>query len=158
MASPSCHWIYFPDADCLFQRSTEFGNFSPAMAPAGMCGICLEIPCDYGDEIWRMDPGALFARAMDDARRQNFLDPAWVRGYQVVRERFAYPMFDLGSEEKLRRIKEYLALFPRLQSIGRQGDFRYINIDDALLAGFAAADRLRSTGARMTRGGAALTG
>jgi protoporphyrinogen oxidase len=141
-----CHWIYFPDADCLFQRSTEFANFSPAMAPAGMCGICLEIPCDHGDEIWRLDPGALFARAMDDARRQNFIDPAWVRGYQVVRERFAYPMFDLESEEKLHRIKEYLALFPRLQSIGRQGDFRYINIDDALLAGFAAADRLRSPG------------
>jgi protoporphyrinogen oxidase len=83
---------------------------------------------------------------MGDAHRQNFLDPAWVRGYQVVRERFAYPMFDLGSEEKLSLIKEYLALFPRLHSIGRQGGFRYINIDDALLDGFAAADRTRLPG------------
>jgi protoporphyrinogen oxidase len=139
-----CHWIYFPDADCIFQRSTEFDNFSHAMAPAGRSAVGLEIPCDPDDEIWRMDPGALFSRAMADARKQNFMDPRDVVGYQVVRERFAYPLFDLESEGKLRRIKKFLELFPRLQSIGRQGEFRYINVDDALLAGFAAADRLRA--------------
>jgi protoporphyrinogen oxidase len=139
-----CHWIYFPDADCIFQRSTEFGNFSLAMAPAGRSAVCLEIPCDHDDEIWRMDPGTLFSRAMADARKQNILDPRWVAGYQIVRERYAYPLFDLESEEKLRQIRKFLALFPRLQSIGRQGEFRYINVDDALLAGFAAANRLRA--------------
>ena len=80
---------------------------------------------------------------MSDAKKQNYLDPEWVEDYQIVRERFAYPLYDLESGEKLSRIKDYLALFPRLQSIGRQGEFRYINIDDTLLAGFAAADRLR---------------
>lgn len=137
------HWIYFPDKDCVFQRSTEFSNFSAAMAPPGKSGICLEIPCDHGDRIWEMEPDVLFSRVMSDARKQNYLDPEGVEGYQIVRERFAYPLYDLESEEKLRRIWDYLGLFPRLQSIGRQGEFRYINIDDTLLAGFAAADKLR---------------
>jgi len=138
------HWIYFPDRDCIFQRASEFTNFSEAMAPAGKTGICLEIPCDYQDGVWKMDPAALFARVMGDAQRQNYLNSEWVEGFRIVRERHAYPLYELGCEKKLARIKEYLGSFPRLQSVGRQGEFRYINVDDALLTGFAAADRLRA--------------
>jgi protoporphyrinogen oxidase len=136
------HWIYFPDKRCIFQRGSEFRNFSADMAPAGKSGVCLEIPCDYGDDVWAMEPEALVRRVLGDAREQEFLDPGWLEGYQLVRERFAYPLYDLESGDKLGRIRDFLASCPRLQSIGRQGEFRYINIDDALLAGFAAADRL----------------
>jgi protoporphyrinogen oxidase len=136
------HWIYFPDPECIFQRSTEFGNFSPALAPAGKTGICLEIPCNEGDEVWDMAPAALFSRAMDDARRQAFLEPEWIEGYAVVREPCAYPTFEIGYEEKLQRILAGLDREPRLTTIGRQGLFRYINIDDVLLMGFEAADRI----------------
>jgi UDP-galactopyranose mutase len=41
-----------------------------------------------------------------------------------------------------------LAGFPRVQSIGRQGEFRYINIDGVLLSAQAAADRALSPGRR----------
>jgi protoporphyrinogen oxidase len=142
------HWIYFPDRDCIFQRSTEFGNFSNAMAPAGKTGLCLEIPCDHGDSVWNMDADALLSRCLDDAQRQEFLAPGWIEGSHVVRERHAYPMFDLESEGKLRRIMDRLAGFPRVQSIGRQGEFRYINIDGVLLSAQAAADRALSPGRR----------
>jgi protoporphyrinogen oxidase len=137
------HWIYFPDRDCLFQRSTEFNNFNGALSPVGKTGVCLEVPCDHGDTVWNMDSADLLSRVLSDAQKQDYLAPGWVEGYQVVRERFAYPLFDLECEGKLRRIRDFLARFPRVQSIGRQGEFRYINIDHALLAGFAAADRFQ---------------
>ena len=39
------------------------------MAPAGHTSVMLEIPCDEGDRIWRMEGEALRERAYQDLER-----------------------------------------------------------------------------------------
>lgn len=136
----SNHWIYFPDKDCLFQRSSEFGNFSDAMTPPGHTSVCLEIPCDYEDQTWNMKDDDLVQRCLRDGEKQNFLHPSLFEDSLVRRERFAYPTFDMEHESKLRRILDFLEGFENIHTIGRQGRFQYINIDDVMLSGFDAAE------------------
>jgi len=136
------HWIYFPDKDCIFQRTSEFKNFSTAMAPAEQTGICFEIPCDYSDNIWQMDDKKLFERCIEDSENQNFICRDWVSDFYVVRERYAYPTFNLGYEKKLERIMNFIGQFNGVYTVGRQGFFKYINIDDVLIMGFETAQKI----------------
>ena len=137
------HWIYFPDRDCLFQRTSEFKNFSPAMCPEGKTSVCVEIPCDYKDLLWNMNDVALYNEVIEQAEKEDYLEKEWVDNYHVVRERYAYPTYDLSYAENLTKIQEYIDSVTGLFSIGRQGAFKYINIDEVMLMGFEAAQKIR---------------
>jgi hypothetical protein len=57
----------------------------------------------------------------------------------VVRMPKAYPVYDDAYKEALALIRGYLASFPNLQVIGRNGQHRYNNQDHSMLAGMLAA-------------------
>jgi protoporphyrinogen oxidase len=136
------HWIYFPDKDCIFQRTCEFNNFSSAMCPEGKTGVCLEIPCDYKDSRWNMPGDELFKVVIEQAEKYNYLKREWVDNYHIVKERYAYPTYDLSYAENLKKIREYTDNIKGLYSTGRQGAFKYINIDEVMLMGFDAAQKI----------------
>ena len=136
------HWIYFPDRDCLFQRTSEFKNFSPAMCPEGKTGVCVEIPCDYKDLLWNMNDVELYNEVIEQAEKEHYLKREWVDNYHVVKERYAYPTYDLSYAENLAKIRDYIDSFNGLYSIGRQGAFKYINIDEVMIMGFEAAQKI----------------
>jgi len=136
------HWIYFADRNCVFQRTSEFKNFSPATCPDGKTGICIEIPCNYRDPMWNMGAEDLYRLVIADAEAENFIKREWVVGYFVERERYAYPLFKLNYETELKKVTDRVNACENLFSIGRQGTFQYINIDDVLLMGFEAADKI----------------
>ena len=62
--------------------------------------------------------------------------------FYVVRERYAYPTFNLGYEKKLERIMNFIGQFNGVYTVGRQGFFKYINIDDVLIMGFETAQKI----------------
>ncbi len=136
------HWIYFPDKDFLFQRASEFKNFSSATCPPGKTGICFEIPCDYNDNIWNMDDTTLYEKTIDSACKENFIKKEWAIGYTVHHEKYAYPTYSLDYKKNLDIITNYLSKIDKLFTIGRQGRFRYINIDEVMLMGFDVANKL----------------
>jgi protoporphyrinogen oxidase len=137
------HWIYFPDRDCLFQRTSEFKNFSPAMCPEGKTSVCVEIPCDYKDDLWNMSNDELYGEVIEQSEKEHYLKRQWVDNYHVVKERYTYPTYDLSYAENLAKIRDYIDSFNGLYSIGRQGAFKYINIDEVMLMGFEAAQKIR---------------
>jgi hypothetical protein len=57
----------------------------------------------------------------------------------VVRMPKAYPVYDDAYKEVLALIRGYLAGFPNLQVIGRNGQHRYNNQDHSMVAGMLAA-------------------
>jgi protoporphyrinogen oxidase len=136
------HWIYFPDKDCVFQRVSEFSNFSPAMAPDGYTNICAEIPCDYQDSVWQMADDILFEKVISTMEQENYLNRSDVVGSWVAREQYAYPTYDLAFSEKLSSVVSYIDKFENLYSTGRQGAFQYVNIDQVMLMGFKAAESI----------------
>ncbi len=136
------HWIYFPDKECIFQRTSEFKNFSPVMCPADKAGVCIEIPCDYKDYLWNMSNDELYEKVIQQAEEERYLKRQWVDNYHVVKERYTYPTYDLSYAENLAKIRDYIDRFNGLYSIGRQGTFKYINIDEVMIMGFEAAQKI----------------
>jgi protoporphyrinogen oxidase len=136
------HWIYFPDKNCLFQRASEPKNFSPYLVPQGHSSVCVEIPCDYLDDVWNMGPQELYEIVIANMEQERYLKRADVQDFWVAREQFAYPTNTLYFSPKLKAIKDYIDDFPNLYSIGRQGKFSYVNIDDVMLMGFETAEQI----------------
>jgi protoporphyrinogen oxidase len=60
----------------------------------------------------------------------------------VIREPFAYPIYDRKYREHIAAIRSYLSGFENLVSMGRNGMHRYNNMDHAMLTGRMAAENV----------------
>ena len=133
-------WIYASDPDTLFFRIQEPRNWSPASAPEGKTSLILEIACDAGDEIWCAGDDEIYTRCTEDLARMGFDVANATLGYFSTRAEHAYPIYDLQYTDKLRTLRPPLDAFHNLICCGRQGLFRYNNMDHSMHMGFLAAD------------------
>jgi protoporphyrinogen oxidase len=129
-------WMYLPEHHLTVHRISEFKNFSPDCAPPGRTMVCAEITCRIGDEHWRASEQELIDTAVSDLesigllKRSEVLDGAFVK-----RIPHAYPVYDLHYKEHLAPVLEYVHGFENLQTGGRQGLFRYNNMDQSIEMG-----------------------
>jgi protoporphyrinogen oxidase len=72
----------------------------------------------------------------------DFVTPNEVIGGFVVRATKAYPVYDVGYQEPLKLMKEYISGIENLQYIGRGGSFRYNNTDHSIETGMLAAKNI----------------
>ena len=136
------HWIYFPAKEEVFNRISEIRNFSEDTVPEGQTSLCVEITCDEGDHLWNASNGELFERSVEGLERAGLIRREEVLGYFARRMTHAYPTYDLDFEENLNRLTGYLHNFENLLTIGRQGLFRYFNMDHAMETGLLAAEQV----------------
>ncbi len=136
--------LYVPEPDYLFFRVEEPACWSRDLAPQGKTSLCLEIAADPGDPAWCMEDGSLLKRCLEDLTRMGVVITAReILGYDVVRQRHVYPVQRVDTERPRTRCLQYLGtLSSRVLSIGRQGAFRYLNMDEAIQAGWRAADQI----------------
>ena len=126
------HWVYYPDREVPFQRLTESAPFRAGMAPEGCTGLTLEVSCVPGDNTWSRPDAEIAAECVDTLVRLGHLRPAEVLGWDVVRTTHAYPLQVQGFQEKTERLLDSLAVATNLLSIGRQGLFRYCNMNECV--------------------------
>jgi len=133
-------WIYIHDPALRLGRIHEPRNWSPDMAPPGKSSIVAEFFCFKEGDIWNMEDAdiiALAVRELDESL--GFLKEEEVIDAFVVRIPKAYPTYELGYEEPLDRIKDYIGSFGNLQIIGRYGTYKYNNMDHSMKTGILAA-------------------
>lgn len=128
-------WVYLPERHLTVHRLSEFKNFSPNAAPAGKTMVCAEITCRQGDEHWTATDEQLSAIAVGDLVTLGLLDPRQVLGTSVKRVPFAYPVYDLQYKEHLLPILDFVHSLENIQTGGRQGLFRYNNMDQSIEMG-----------------------
>ena len=133
-------WIYASDPDTLFFRIQEPRNWSRFNAPDGKTSLILEIACDAGDEVWAASDEEIYKRCRDDLKRIGFDIGKTTIGCFSTRAQHAYPIYDLEYMNKLRRLRAALDALGNVICCGRQGLFRYNNMDHSMLMGFLAAD------------------
>jgi len=121
--------LWFPEAKFPFFRLTEAPLSMPWLAPEGKTIITVDIGCEKTDEIWNMDEAALAEMSLDalapiipDARARYL-------GYNVLRTPISYPVF-LNAYEPARRNFEKSTNIENLLSIGRNGEFAHIFMED----------------------------
>lgn len=137
-------WLYVQDEDILFGRLHEPKNWSKAMVPDDdHTSLVLECFCERDDRIWRMDDDAIARRCVADlVGKLKFISEEEVEGWQVIRTRHAYPVYDMGYEQRIQRIKDYLSGFSGMHIVGRGGTFRYNNADHSIEMGLLLARKV----------------
>jgi protoporphyrinogen oxidase len=129
------NWVYLPDPELAVHRISEFKNFSPNCAPVGKTMVCGEITCRIGDEHWRASDEELIGMAVADLTRIGLIEPAEVCGAFVRKLPHAYPVYDLTYKENLAPILEFVHRLSNIKTGGRQGLFRYNNMDQSIEMG-----------------------
>jgi protoporphyrinogen oxidase len=129
------NWVYLPEKSLTVHRISEFKNFSPHSAPKGKTMVCCEITCKRGDEIWRASVDQLSKIAEDDLAKIGLIGKGEVCGTVVKKVPYAYPLYEVGHEENLEPMMAYVKTLENLESTGRQGAFRYNNMDQSVEMG-----------------------
>ena len=133
-------WIYVHHPTVLVGRIQNFRNWSAAMVPdpaarawAWSTSARRATPCGAGPTpnclIWR--PASCTLLGVTPGAR--------IEDGCVIRQQYAYPVYDDGYLANVETIRDYLARFENLQTIGRSGMHRYNNQDHSMLTGQLAA-------------------
>ena len=132
-------WIYIPDKDIPFGRIHEPKVWSSAMAPEGKSLLVVEYFCFRNEGVWLNTDEELIETSVKGLEGLGFLKANEVFRGWVLRVPGAYPLFEIGYEEKTKILLDYLAGFDNLTVAGRAGKFAYLNMDHAIAAGLEAA-------------------
>jgi protoporphyrinogen oxidase len=121
--------LWFPEREFPFFRLTEATISMPWLAPAGKTIITVDIGCEKTDEFWTMDEEKLSRLCLEHLTK--IIPDAGERylGANVLRTPIAYPVF-LNEYEKERRAFEQSSGIENLLSIGRNGEFAHIFMED----------------------------
>jgi protoporphyrinogen oxidase len=133
-------WTYFPDKELILGRTHEPPNWSPKMAPPGKTSLCAEIFCFEGDDVWRRSDAELIGSVQTDLARLGILARERVSEGWVARVPDAYPVYRVGYDAQLRRVRDYLASWSTLHLLGRTGSFEYLNADAVIAQALDTVD------------------
>jgi protoporphyrinogen oxidase len=119
-----------PEDAFPFFRLTETPQAMPWLAPEGKTLVTADIGAELDGEWWEMDEAEIGERCIDalteivPGARRDYL------GCRVVRQPTAYPVFHLDYEDDRRALVEDGTGVDRLVSIGRNGEFAHILMED----------------------------
>ncbi len=131
-------WV--PESRFPFFRLTEATWSMPWLAPPGKTTINADIGCEVGDEIWKMPNDELgehclaHLEALVPTARKRYL------GCRVMRTPIGHPVFLREYEAERLAFKKSTGV-DRLYSIGRNGEFAHILMEDVY---WRTVDRMRS--------------
>jgi protoporphyrinogen oxidase len=135
--------IYFQDK--TFNRLSETRNYggSDVCGPDETILLC-DITCDIGDGIWTADPSELGRRCARELEEEGFLRMDEVVECVALRTTFGYPVYVVGYERAIDTLMAELMRFENVVTGGRQGLYKYVDMDIASEMGLSMADHLLS--------------
>ena len=136
-------WTFVPDRTLVFQRISEQKNFSQGMGPSDQTVLTAEVLCNAHDAMWNASDGHLYARVIRDLVRAGFVAQGEAEGFYVLKLKDAYPVYDVGHEENLRKILDFTDGFENFITLGRLGLFNYNNADQCIDMAIWASNHIR---------------
>lgn len=130
-------YIYYRDR--VFHRVGEPKNAGLVVSPPDHSVLIVETTCEIGDEKWQ-GTDEIKERIFTDLEIENICSREDVVEVHVLHGETGYPVFALGFEPHLEKIKAWIKTVPNLQSVGRQGGFTYPNMHSAMRMGARAAE------------------
>ncbi|MCI0628618.1 MAG: NAD(P)/FAD-dependent oxidoreductase [Acidobacteria bacterium] len=139
----SDNWIYIHSPEVKVGRIQNFKNWSPEMVPdPAMTSLGLEYFCTEGDDLWCTSDEDLIELGKREMEQIGLVRAADVVDGTVVRQLKAYPVYNGTYAGHLQTIKDYLAKFSNLQTVGRNGLHKYNNQDHSMLTAMLAVRNL----------------
>jgi len=133
--------IYFQDK--TFNRLSETRNYggTEICGPDETVLLC-DITCAVGDDIWTADPWELGLRCAKELAAEHFVKEDELLEAVALRSTCGYPVYMVGYEKAIDAISDELLRFDTLVTGGRQGLYKYVDMDIAAEMGLAMADFL----------------
>ncbi|MCI0398185.1 MAG: FAD-dependent oxidoreductase [Chloroflexi bacterium] len=138
-------WVYYAEGE--FNRISEIKHFSPHLAPEGKTGLCVEISSSP-EELQGAGDETFYRRSVAELKKIKLLDEAEIEDYFVIRETNAYPIYHIGYRDTLKTLLDFVKS-RGIETAGRQGEFSYINMDQAMRSGREAAGRVIAAAANV---------
>jgi protoporphyrinogen oxidase len=133
---------YFPEQEVAFSRVSEPKNYSMASEPVECTGLCVEVPCTVGDEVWRAPDEEIHRRVVADLARVGLPVEGLIRTSFARRLPSVYPVYDRSFAQHLAMVSSYLAGITGLVSLGRQGLFAHDNTHHTIEMAYRASECL----------------
>ncbi len=135
--------IYFTNK--TFNRLSETRNYggSEVCAPDETVLLC-DITCDVGDRIWTASAEELGRQCAKELAEEGFMKESELAESVVLRSTFGYPVYMVGYEAAIDALMNELMRFDNLVTGGRQGLYKYVDMDIASEMGLSMADHLIS--------------
>jgi protoporphyrinogen oxidase len=130
-------YIYYRDR--AFHRVGEPKNAGLKVNPPDHTVLIVETTCEIGDEKWQGTP-EMRERIFTDLETENICHREDIVEVNLLHSETGYPIFALGFEPHLEKIKNWVKTVPNLQTAGRQGAFTYPNMHSAMRMGARAAE------------------
>lgn len=126
-------WTYFPMKNLMFGRTHEPKNWSPEMVPGEeYTSLAIEIFSSRNEAVWQMTDQEIADHVVQQLHEVGWISKADVHKSWVQRVPYAYPVYRIGYQQKLKQVKNYLSQWPDLHLVGRTGSFHYLNSDGVI--------------------------
>jgi protoporphyrinogen oxidase len=134
------NWIYVHTPEVKMGRIQNYKNWSPDMVPdTSKTSLGLEYFTSEHEELWSWPDEKLIELGIKECVQLGFVERDEIRDGTVFRMKKAYPVYDQTRTENVAILQNYLEGFENLQTIGRNGQHRYNNMDHSMLTGLFAA-------------------
>lgn len=126
---PDISWMYIPEKELgLFNRISFPSNYSPHVAPQGHSSILVEITYREGDEASAMQDKDIIDHVVRALEKMKIIIRDDVVYSSVMRQKYAYVIYDLEYQRNIATVKEYCAA-NGIGLVGRFAEFEYLNMD-----------------------------
>jgi protoporphyrinogen oxidase len=135
--------IYFQDK--IFNRVSETRNYggTEICLPDETVVLC-DVTCAVGDKVWTASADELGRLCTEELAAEGFCEMSDLREAVVLRTTFGYPVYIVGYEAAIATISTELGRFENLVTGGRQGLYKYVDMDIASEMGITMAEHLLS--------------
>lgn len=129
---PAISWLYVPDPNLGKTNRISFpSTYSRHAAPEGCGSILAEITHQPGDEVSCMTDEEISLEATETIIRMGLVEKDRIISTRVLRQPFAYVVYDLEYQENIRIVKEFCSS-RSIPLVGRFAQFEYLNMDGCI--------------------------
>ncbi|HVN64301.1 MAG TPA: NAD(P)-binding protein [Candidatus Binataceae bacterium] len=148
-ASPCMYTsLYVPEPSIVFHRLSFPLAFTDEGAPPGHQAIAAEITTNPGYGVHELSDDEVSKRVIDGLESMGMLRRGDIRFLRVSRTKHAYVVRTFDYAEKLSAALKYLNGLG-IVSVGRNSEFEYINMDEAIRRSLAVATSLDEAGSEL---------
>jgi len=137
--------VYIPDSSIAAHRICFMGYFSRSNAPYGKSSLIAEVSAFKGHELYEMSDATLIERLVDELDEKGIIDRNDVITTDITNTEYAYIIYDLEYRENLRIVRDFLGSLG-IETLGRFGEYEYINMDEVIKRSIMVANKMNSIG------------
>jgi protoporphyrinogen oxidase len=135
--------VYFQDK--TFNRVSETRNYGGTeICPPDETVVLCDITCEINDAIWTASAADLGRRCARELAEEGFCREDDLAESVVLRATTGYPVYMVGFEAAMQTLMDELLRFDGLVTGGRQGLYKYVDMDIASEMGITMAEHLLS--------------